>query len=266
MGYRQTVPKSFGFVAQHGEETMARKVLFIILIGTILIGSVGFSTRPSEVEARVGLSPQDAIHQRAGGANAPREVQALIPMSIELVDQAIAVLSKGWPAMNPAERQVFLLLYDPSNTGGVDERFVELVLENYRRIRTNLNQPIPIEYETDSSTCVGERIFYTDIVKLHVCPYFLTVGNDRLNARTLIHEYAHIALLVADRPYYDPASADYAALTPYGSRANQLPLVGPLFREITRADTLYHPDAYAHFTVAVSGQPGAIELYLDGDT
>lgn len=244
---------------------MARKILFIILIGMIFIGSVGFSSRPSDVEARMSAIPHDPIGDWVGGANATREVQALIPMSIELVDQAMAVLSKGWPAMSPAERQVFLLLYDPSNTGGVDERFVELVLENYRRIRMTLNQPIPIEYETDSSTCVGERIFYTDIVKLHICPYFLTVGNDRLNARTLIHEYAHIALLVADRPYYDPASADYAALTPYGSRANQLPLVGPILREITRADTLYHPDAYAHFTVAVSGQPGAIELYLDNE-
>lgn len=244
---------------------MARKVLIIILIGMIFTGSASFFTRPGNVEAGLSPFPQEPVRHGVEGANVTREVQDLIPMSVELVDQAMAVLSKGWPAMSPAEREVFLLLYDPSNSGEVDERFVELVLENYRRIRTTLNQPIPIEYEPGSSTCVGERIFYTDIVRLHVCPYFLSVGNDRLNARTLIHEYVHIALLVADRPYYDPASADYAALTPYGSRANQLPLVGPIIREITRGDTLYHPDAYAHFTVAVSGQPGAIELYLDDD-
>jgi hypothetical protein len=244
---------------------MARKILFIILIGMIFIGSIGFLSRPGNVEAGVSPFPQDQVLHRLDGANVTRKVQALTPMSIELVDQAMAVLSKGWPAMSPAERQAFLLLYDPSNTGEVDERFVELVLENYRRIRRTLNRPLPVKYEPDSRTCRGERIFYTDIVKLHVCPYFLKVGNDRLNARTLIHEYAHIALLVADRPYYDPASADYAALTPYGSQANQLPLVGPLLRELTRGDTLYHPDAYAHFTVAVSGQPGAIELYLDNE-
>lgn len=244
---------------------MARKLLFIILIGMILIGSGGFLSRPGNVEAGVSPFPLDPVRHRERSAIVTREVQALIPMSIKLVDQAMAVLSKGWPAMGPAEREAFLLLYDPSNTGEVDERFVELVLENYRRIRMNLNRPLPVKYELDSNACVGERIFYTDIVKLYVCPYFLTVGNDRLNARTLIHEYAHIALLVADRPYYDPASADYAALTPYGSQANRLPLVGPILREITRSDTLFHPDAYAHFTVAVSGQPGAIELYLDND-
>lgn len=242
---------------------MARKIFFILLIGMVYIISAGFLSRPGNVEARVSPTPQDLVRDWEVTTSVTREVQALTPMSIELVDQAIAVLSKGWQDMSPAERQVFLLLYDPSNTGEVDERFVEAVLNNYRRIRTALDRPIPVKYEADSSTCLGERIFYTDIIKLHVCPYFLTVGNDRLNARTLIHEYAHFALLVADRPYYDPASTDYAALTPYGSQANQLPLVGPVIRELSRGDTLYHPDAYAHFAVAVSGQPGAIELYLD---
>ena len=244
---------------------MARKILLIIFIGMTFTISVGYLSRPGNVEAGVSPPPQGLVRDWEVAPNVTREVQALTPMSIELVDQAIAVLSKGWSAMSPTERDVFLLLYDPSNTGEVDERFVTAVLKNYRRIWTALDRSIPVKYEPDSRTCQGERIFYTDIVKLHVCPYFLTVGNDRLNARTLIHEYAHIALLVADRPYYDPASADYAALTPYGSQASRFPLVGPIIRELTRGDTLYHPEAYAHFTVAVSGQPGAIELYLGND-
>lgn len=244
---------------------MARRIVFIIMIGMTLTSSLGFLSRTSQVEASAGLAPQDPVYDRAMVINVAHEVQALTPMSIELVDRAIAVLSKGWSAMSPTKQEAFLLLYDPSNTGQVDTQFVRTALKNFQRIREALEQPLPVKYEPDSGSCIGERIFYTDIVKLHVCPYFLTVGNDRLNARTLIHEYTHIALRVADRPYYDPASADYAALTPYGSWANQLPLVGPIIRELTRGDTLYHPDAYAHFTVAVSGQPGAIELYLEND-
>jgi hypothetical protein len=50
-------------------------------------------------------------------------------------------------------------------------------------------------------------------------------------------------------------------LTPYGSRLAQLPVVGPLIREIQQGDTLYHPDAYAHFTIAVSGHPVAMGMY-----
>jgi hypothetical protein len=34
-------------------------------------------------------------------------------------------------------------------------------------------------------------------------------------------------------------------------------------REIVASDTLYHPDTYAHFAVAMSGQPGALDPYLD---
>ena len=64
---------------------------------------------------------------------------------------------------------------------------------------------------------------------------------------------------------YNPATEEYSTLTLRGSWTAQLPLIGPIFRELARGDTLYHPDAYAHFAVAVSGQPGIIELYLGPD-
>ena len=38
-------------------------------------------------------------------------------------------------------------------------------------------------------------------------------------------------------------------------------VAGPVIREIQQGDTLYHPDAYAHFTVAISGQPVAAGMY-----
>ena len=62
---------------------------------------------------------------------------------------------------------------------------------------------------------------------------------------------AHIALLVVDRPYYQPTSSTYAALTPRGSWTAQIPLIGPLLREIAHNDTLYHPDAYTRFAAAL---------------
>ena len=70
----------------------------------------------------------------------------------------------------------------------------------------------------------------------------------------MIHEFGHIALLSKDRPYYRPTSKLYAELTPRGSWASQLPGIGPVIREVVASDTLYHPDAYAHF---------ALEMYLN---
>lgn len=205
----------------------------------------------------------------ARGSNHPQEamvvqqVRALTPLSIQMVDQALATLSGGWSGMSPAEQEAFLNLYDPANAGGIDARFLQNVSGNYQRIRSALEKDIEITYEPDSDRCEGQRLYYTDLISLHVCPYFLAEPDEARKARTLIHEFAHIALRVTDRPYYRPTSKSYAELTPRGSWANQLPLVGPVIREILGSDTLYHPDTYAHFAVAASGQAGALEKYLD---
>lgn len=194
---------------------------------------------------------------------AVQQVQVITPMSINMVDNAIIVLSGGWSAMNPAEQDVFRKIYDPSSTGDIDDQYVVEVLQNYQRIRAAFDSEIKAEYEPNSSICIGQRLYYTDLIKLHVCRQFLFEGNASRKARTLIHEVAHKALLALERPYYGPASPEYSVLTPRGLWSAQLPLVGPIFREFSRRDTLYHSDAYAHFALAVSGQPGAIDLYLD---
>lgn len=192
-----------------------------------------------------------------------QQVRRITPLSMQMVDQATAVLAKGWSGMSPAEQEAFLNLFDPANSGEIDQAFVQSVSGNYQKIRSALEKEIKVAYEVDDDRCEGKRLYYTDIINLHVCPYFLTETNGTRKARTLIHEYAHIALLVKDRPYYRPTSKMYAELTPRGTWAADLPVIGPIIREIVAADTLYHPDAYAHFAVAVSGQPGALELYLD---
>lgn len=192
-----------------------------------------------------------------------QQVQAIIPTSVQLVNGAIAVLSKGWVGMNPAEQEAFLALYDPAGTGDIDEAFVAAVLVNYQKIREELDKEIAVVYETNNEKCEDMRLYYTDLVKLHVCPYYLTEKDEIRKARTLIHELAHTALLVTDRPYYRPTNGAYAQLTPNGSWLAQTPIVGPVIREIQGGDTLYHPDAYAHFTVAVSGQPVAMGMYVN---
>jgi hypothetical protein len=201
---------------------------------------------------------------KTGNANTivDQQVQAIIPTSEQLVDGAIAVLSKGWKGMSPAEREAFLALYDPAGTGVIDEEFVAAVLVNYRKIREELDGEMAVVYESNNNQCEGMRLYYTDLIKLHVCPYYLTEKDELRKARTLIHEMAHMALLVTDRPYYRPTNEAYAQLTPNGSWMAQLPVIGPVIRELQGRDTRYHPDAYAHFTMAVSGWPVATGMYV----
>jgi hypothetical protein len=191
------------------------------------------------------------------------QVQAIIPLSIEMVDKTMVVLTKGWSGMSPQEQEAFLNLYDPAGTGEVDEEFLGTVLSNYQKIRDALGNNINVKYAAGSEMCEGQRLYYTDILNIHVCPYFLTETDDMRKARTLVHEMTHIALRVKDRAYYRPTSKAYAELTPTGSWLTELPLVGPVIREIAASDTLYHPDAYAHFALAMSGHEAALDKYLD---
>ena len=235
-----------------------RNLLVLIIIASILLSAILIYEVAYAHDLHEGSTAGET-----GNAEimVNQQVQAIIPTSEQLVDGVIAVLSKGWMGMSPAEREAFLALYDPAGTGEIDEGFVEAVLVNYQIIREELSREIAIVYEPDNNKCEDMRLYYTDLVKLHVCPYYLTEKDEIRKARTLIHEMAHKALLVMDRPYYRPTSEAYAQLTPNGSWMAQLPVVGRVIREIQHSDTLYHPDAYAHFTVAVSGQTVAMGMY-----
>ena len=191
------------------------------------------------------------------------ELKDIGQLSVAMLDETIGVLDKGWANMDDIERAAFLRLYDPSCTGEIDQSFVTAVRENYMQIRHALQDDIPVHYEPQSKLCEGMRLYYTDLLTVHVCPYFLVEENDRRKARTFIHEHAHIALLVVDRPYFRQDSKDYAQLTPRGLQAARLPVIGPVIREVTATDTLYHPDAYAHFAMAVSGGTEVLRAYGD---
>lgn len=177
------------------------------------------------------------------------EIDALIPGCQEKVNFAAEALSQGWDELTPEEQQLFNRIFDPAETGKIDGAFIATVADNYRRIGQRLEQPLPMVYEPDSDRCQMMRLFYTDGVTIHICPYFNEDEIPGRKERSLIHEAAHQALLVVDRPYYDPKSYStrYQALTPTGSKGSEIPLIGPIIRELCHCDTLYHPDAYAWF-------------------
>jgi len=177
------------------------------------------------------------------------EVSSHIPMSLEMVDSAVEVLSKGLNGMTPEEIEQFERIFDPSDSGTIDQEYVDDVLENYGKIRSRLEGSISFEYTEDSEMCEGQRLYHTDFITIKICPYFNTESDSVRKTRVLVHEVAHIALKAKDRPYYDPKSysSSYNSLMPRGSWATQLPAVGLIFREISLGDTLYHPDAYAWF-------------------
>lgn len=182
------------------------------------------------------------------------EVRNLIPTAIQEIDNTVATLSKGWSGMTSAEREQLSQIYDPGNTAQIDEKYVETILKNYLKIRRKLNDDLTIENGKNNNMCVGQRLYYTDFIKIYVCPYFLTEHREERQVRTLIHETAHMALLVVDRPYYDPKSysSQYNDLTPQGSWVTQIPVIGHLIREVAHSDTLYHPDTYAWLATEIS--------------
>jgi hypothetical protein len=221
----------------------SKKVQWImtVLITGILIQSVS----PAPVRAAHLNDPEKDIIE---------EAQTLVPLSIWMIDQTIAVLSSGWDNLTPEERDLLNDIYDPGNTGEIDQAFVEKMLANYKKIRNRLADGMIMEYSANSDMCTGMRLYYTDFVQIYICPYFKKEDDVGRKARVLIHEVAHMALLVVDRPYYDPKSysSRYNALNPQGSWVTEIPVIGHVIREIAKSDTLYHPDAYSWFATLVT--------------
>ena len=227
----------------------ARKAIFLFVKVIMALGMVNSAVK---VEAAQELEPDLALGQ----------IQALIPLSLELVGEAVTVLDQGWSQMSTSERETFLRLYDPAGTGEIDDQYVDQVLNNYLKIEQILTNNLQVSYALQIGPCVEERLYYTDLTRIFVCPYFFEEKNELRKARTLIHETAHMALLAADRPYYQASYMEaYTALTPRGSWPAQLPVVGPVIREVLRGDTLHHPDAYAHYALQSAGYANVFVTY-----
>jgi len=215
-----------------------KSILSLILI-TIL---TQFSASPAKA-ANSALDTEEAL--------VLAKVQAQVSHGQALVTNAILVLSKGLEGMSEQELALFLTYYDPADTGQIDEAFVQDVLANYRKIEARLNEEITFIYVPNSNNCPLMTLYFTDFYRIYVCPYMVTEERTERIARSMVHEVAHMSLLVFDRAYFYANSSAYKQLTPRGEECTRLPLVGHLLREYLRGDTLYHPDAYAHFALAL---------------
>jgi hypothetical protein len=233
---------------------MSRKIIrwiFVTLILSILMKAIS----PPSAAGSAPSSP--VFNYRDTDAGVEAKIEAALPQGLAMVDHAIARLSQEAASLSAAEWALFERFFDPAGTGDMDEAFVLTVLENYGKIRSEFESGLVVEYETANSMCIGMRLYYTEFIKVHICPYFQGEQDAERIARDFVHELAHIALFAKDRVYYSPGSVEYAKLTPYGHWTSRLPLVGRLFGEITLQDTLYNPDAYSEFAYALSELGGS---------
>jgi hypothetical protein len=224
--------------------------------GTMVLAQLNIETIQSEELVRteiVGPRNVEFAFQDIEDSVVPR-LHVVVPQSLVFVDQAITVLSKGMDGMNEAELEAFRYFFDPGNTGDIDDEFVRAVLQNYRKIRAQFEEGLVVELEPESEHCRGKRLHFTYYQNVHTCPYYAVETDVRRMARDFLHELVHIALLVEDRAYYHPDSADFAGLTPRGPMITELPVIGHLVGEITLGDTLNNPDSYAWFADALVNQ------------
>lgn len=217
------------------------KLAQIILGATLLVNTAGELLLAGGSTGGSDQGPQTWGGLRVG-----------LTSSREMVENAIEALDRGWEQMSESERAEFIRYYDPGHTGQIDEQFIRSVRQNYERILHELETVSSVEFAPASRMCRGMRLFYTDFIHVFACPFLLTEANPDRVARDLVHETAHMALLVVDRAYYYENYTPYEELTPRGHWTAQLPLVGHLMREIARADTQYHPEAYARFAAAIA--------------
>jgi hypothetical protein len=213
---------------------MKKRTLFIICIAILLFDL--HATREVQATSEAALQALD-------------EANSYIPVGLLMIDSAVEVLSRGLSNLSPDEKEQLERIFDPSGSGTIDQEYLNAVLDNFHKIQRQFEKPSSLKYEESSSMCQRMRLYYTYFFKIYVCPYFTIENDGERKARDLVHEIAHIALMSGDRPYYNVKtySASYNRLTPRGSWATQVPVIGPIFREILRGDTLYHPDAYAWF-------------------
>jgi hypothetical protein len=177
------------------------------------------------------------------------EMNALITVSQRMVESAVEAVSKGLSEMTSEEKEHFESIFDPSDSGTIDQIYLDEVLANFIQIHRLLDKPLLVEYKANREMCVGIRVYYTDFSKIYVCPYFnLGKSTDR-NARLLVKEVAYMTLFAGNQFFYSPNtySASSNSLASRGSWNAREPVYIPIFREISPSDTLIHPDSYAWY-------------------
>jgi len=217
---------------------------------SILIGTI--STLIMVINAAYS-APEGTI-EFSGGSTADRmKIEQALGDGLGMVDDALKVLSAGWDSFTESEKEAYLTIFDPGNTGEIDEDFVAATHENLLRIRERLAGGLQVEFVEDSTYCEMMTLYYTDFLKIFACPYLSGETNPERMARDLVHEVAHMTFLARDRAYFSETDSRYLALTPYGSAPTGLPFLSYVMREMSIDDTLYHPDAYSHLAADLPG-------------
>lgn len=200
-----------------------------------------------------GSSPGEInVSYRGLDAALAARFDGFLPQGLKMVDEAIDVLARGKSEMSSTEWALFKRYFDPAATGEIDETFVSQVLENFQEMRHKYKIGLVVEYEAEHARCSGMRLYHTDCFKVYVCPYIHQEDDENRLARDFVHELAHIAMVSMDRAYYSETSTRFAALTPHGHWTSQIPLVGRIFAEIAKQDTLHNPDSYSVFAYELS--------------
>jgi len=228
-------------------KTLVFSILIVTIFCQMILPSPTSGTTPaaSSEEVEITIASSDA--------EVTQKITSAVPGGLRMLDHAIAVLSKGLPTLSPEEQAAVTHFFDPGSTGQIDQAFIDAMLSNYQKIRQYFLDGLVFVYDPDSPKCSGMRLYHTKMGRIYICPYIKTEDRTYRIARDLIHEIVHMSLAVLDRAYYYEHSTAYEELTPQGPAVNQLPVIGRLLREITRQDTLFHPDAYAYLAATLSG-------------
>lgn len=193
-----------------------------------------------------------------------RDLEAKHQPAMARVGNAIDSLAPGWKRMDEGNRAVFRQLFDPADSGDVDEAFVRDVRGNFQKVQSYMRS-LHFDCNQDSKNlcgsahgwCTGQRLMWTCFGNLHVCPRYASEPLESRKIETVIHESTHNALHTTDREYV--GDSGFSRLRPRGggsfgaailSFLGKLPVIGTLFRFIpANSDTLYNPDSYASYAM-----------------
>ncbi len=122
---------------------------------------------------RVGFSECDPMVRE--------KLRAFVPIAQSKARAAIAALEPGWAGMSDTIKSSFRTYFDPGNSGQIDERFVQLVLENFRVIAAYMAEGLDFDCELTSGSLCGDgvkwcgegdgngRLYWTCFGDIHVC-------------------------------------------------------------------------------------------------
>ena len=151
--------------------------------------------------------------------------------------------------MTPEERKQFESIFDPSESGTINQEYVNDVLNHFIDIQHLLDDSLSIEYEGYMYKCDDLSLYRAENNKLNVCPYFKLENNPNRKTRLLINEVANIVMQSSNKTtnHSKTTSIYYRGFNPRGLIGTDESVLVPFLLEISPSETLCYPDAYAWF-------------------